>query len=52
MRIIEDYGKLDWGKISKLMRRPAWVFDARSIIEPNEVIDAGLSFWRVGDGVN
>ena len=45
-----EYSSIDWRKISKVMRKPAWVFDARSIIEPNEVINAGLNFWRVGDG--
>ena len=47
----EEYSGINWKDFSKKMRKPAWVFDARSIIEPNEVIDAGLNFWRVGDGV-
>ena len=46
----EEYGKLDWGKISKLMRRPAWVFDARSTLLPEQVKKAGLNYWRIGDG--
>jgi len=33
------------------MRSPAWVFDARSIVLPDKVIDSVLSLWRVGDGV-
>ena len=32
------------------MRKPAWVFDSRSILEPDKVRKAGLNFWRVGDG--
>ena len=35
----------------KIMRKPAWVFDSRSIIDPKKVINSGLKFWRVGDGV-
>ena len=46
----EEYGKLDWSKISKLMRRPAWVFDARSTLLPEKVKEAGLNYWRIGDG--
>ena len=33
------------------MKRPGWVFDARSIIDPKEVMDSGLNFWRIGDEV-
>ena len=46
----EEYGKLDWDKISKLMRSPAWVFDARSTLLPEQVKEAGLNYWRIGDG--
>ena len=35
-----------------LMRKPAWVFDARSIISPDDVIKSNLNFWRIGDGLN
>jgi UDPglucose 6-dehydrogenase len=33
------------------MKKPAWIFDARSILEPQQVLDAGLQFWRIGDGI-
>ena len=33
------------------MNSPAWVFDARSIIDPQKISKTGLNFWRVGDGV-
>ncbi len=45
-----EYSEIDWRMIAKNMRRPAWVFDARSIANSNEVLKAGLNFWRVGDG--
>ena len=32
------------------MRHPAWVFDARSIVNPKDVRNANLNLWRVGDG--
>ena len=45
------YHKLDWQEISKLMRRPSWVFDTRSVVNPIKVKDAGLNLWRIGDGI-
>ena len=33
-----------------MMRKPAWVFDARSIVKAEEVIKTDLNFWRIGDG--
>ena len=46
----EDFRKLNWSEIAKRMIPPAWVFDSRSIVNPKEVRDAGLSIWRLGDG--
>ena len=46
----KEYFDMDWNRISSYMRRPAWVFDARSVVNPNEVINAGLKLWRIGDG--
>ena len=48
----DQYLDIDWGKTASKMRSPSWVFDARSILEPCEIINAGLLFWRVGDGLN
>ena len=45
-----EYSKINWQEMSKKMRTPAWIFDARSIIDPNEVKKANLNFWRIGDG--
>ena len=28
----DEYKKLDWNKVSTLMRKPAWLFDARAMI--------------------
>ena len=33
------------------MRRPGWVFDARSITEKETIKKAGLKLWRLGDGL-
>ena len=45
-----EYKNIDWESISKLMRKPAWVFDARSILNATKVSNAGLNFWRLGKG--
>ena len=46
----EEYSKIDWGLVSKKMRKPAWVFDARSIVDEKKVLAADLNFWKVGNG--
>tara|TARA_Y100000991_G_scaffold215643_1_gene207061 strand:+ start:7461 stop:8879 length:1419 start_codon:yes stop_codon:yes gene_type:complete len=46
----EMYSNLDWRKISKVMRKPSWIFDSRSILNSKEVKASGLNFWRIGDG--
>ena len=37
-------------QIALKMRKPAWVFDARSITNKEKVIKSGLNLWRLGDG--
>ncbi len=48
----EEYGKVNWHFVSEKMRKPAWVFDARSIINPDSVQNSGLNFWRIGLGTH
>ena len=45
-----QYRQLNWGDLAARMRRPAWVFDARAVVNADEVREAGLNLWRVGDG--
>ena len=45
-----EYSNLDWDRIAKKMIKPSWIFDARSIVDKNKVLNAGLNFWRIGDG--
>ena len=46
----DEYSKINWDIASNMMRKPAWVFDARSIVEANKVKKTDLNFWRIGDG--
>ena len=48
----EDYTNIDWVKAAKIMRSPAWVFDARSITNKEKILKSGLNLWRVGDGIS
>ena len=42
--------KINWASAAFLMRKPAWIFDVRSIVNPKEVIKNGFNLWRIGDG--
>ena len=42
------YKNLDWERLSKLMRSPAWVFDTRSISNLDEAKSYGINIWRIG----
>ena len=44
------YRDLNWTSLATRMRKPAWVFDARAVTNPEQVKQAGLRLWRVGDG--
>ncbi len=46
----ELFKEIDWAKASKLMRAPGWVFDARSILNRDEIVSHGLRYWGVGKG--
>ena len=48
----DEYSKIDWLMISKKMRKPSWVFDARSIVSRSKVLEANLNLWKIGDGTN
>ena len=46
----QQYRDLNWISLAGRMRKPAWVFDARAVADPEQVRAAGLTLWRVGDG--
>jgi len=46
----EEYKLIDWKKVTKKMRKPAWVFDTRLLLEEKNITDAGLNYWSVGNG--
>ena len=46
----DDYKNIEWDNVAKKMVKPAWVFDARSIINVDLVEKSGLNLWCLGDG--
>ena len=46
-----EYSYLDWEKISSVLRKPAWLFDARSVIPIEKINNLQLNLWRIGDGM-
>tara|TARA_Y100000589_G_scaffold72501_1_gene65299 strand:+ start:8631 stop:10049 length:1419 start_codon:yes stop_codon:yes gene_type:complete len=46
----EEYKKLNWKDISIKMRKPSWIFDSRSIVDPKDILKNKLNLWRIGDG--
>ncbi len=47
----EEFKNINWIDVSKKMVPLSWVFDSRSILNPKELKEAGLNFWRIGDGI-
>ena len=45
-----EYSTINWHLISKRVRHPACIFDARLIVNAEEVINAGLTLWKIGYG--
>jgi len=45
-----SFAELNWQQLAALMRKPAWLFDARSIADLVEARAAGLNVWCVGCG--
>ena len=45
-----EYSRINWIEVSMIMRKPAWIFDARSIVDANLIKKTDLNFWRIGDG--
>ena len=46
----QEFKNLDWLKISKLMRRPAWIFDTRYLLDPKDINHIDINYWRIGQG--
>ncbi len=45
----EEFKSLDFPKISKLMRKPSWIFDTRNIIDLNTLRGIDINVWSLGN---
>ena len=45
-----QYSRINWDEVSSQMRKPAWIFDARSVLRNEDMNKNDLNFWRIGDG--
>ena len=43
-----EFKVLDWKNIFKTMRKPAWIFDTRIILDRKELREIGFRVWTVG----
>ena len=46
----KEYKSLDWDKISKITRKPTWVFDTRVILDIKNLKKFDFNLWQVGLG--
>jgi UDPglucose 6-dehydrogenase len=46
----EQFAQIDWPRVAEVMRRPAWLFDARTKADAAEARAAGLNVWTLGEG--
>ena len=46
----DEFKYLDWKKISDSMRSPAWIFDTRYLLNPEEISKLDINYWRIGFG--
>lgn len=47
-----EFKNIDWAKISKIMRRPSWLFDTRLISDIEENNLFGINIWKMGYGIS
>ena len=48
----EEFDKIDWGSLIKKMKRPAWIFDTRSVVDVSKAEKAGFNVWQIGNYAN
>ena len=46
----DQYKNLDFERFSQIMRKPAWIFDTRSVVDIKQIKKTDLNFWKLGYG--
>ncbi len=47
----EDFKIIDWHKVDKAMRSPAWIFDCRNILKKADLEKTNLNLWQLGNNL-
>ena len=47
----EEYKKINWKSVGKIMRKPAWLFDTRAIVDQSQIKNTNINYWRIGYGL-
>lgn len=47
----KEFSLIDWERIIKLMRKPAWIFDTRACIDYVRAKKAGFNIWHIGNSL-
>ncbi len=47
----QEFKKLDYEIISRDMRKPAWIFDTRGVIDIEKTSSYNLNIWTIGNGM-
>ena len=45
----DEYKNINWDLAEQRMRKPAWIFDSRSLIDPQDLRNNSFNFWSIGD---
>jgi len=45
----EEFKNISWTKLIKKMKRPAWIFDTRSVVDVLKAEQAGFNIWQIGN---
>tara|TARA_B100000989_G_scaffold298896_1_gene290844 strand:+ start:2740 stop:4134 length:1395 start_codon:yes stop_codon:yes gene_type:complete len=45
----DEFKNINWEKLSKMMRKPSWIFDTRDIIPNHKIKDIGVNVWKLGN---
>ena len=46
----EEYKNLNWYSLYEKMRKPAWIFDTRSVINLEKIKNKEINIWQLGNG--
>ena len=46
----QEFNKLNYANLHKVMRFPSWIFDTRNVVNPRFVESFGFNVWKLGDG--